>query len=170
VLVLDEPVSALDVSVRAQILNLLRDMQQQLGLTYLFIGHDLAVVRFMTSRVGVMYFGRMVETGPAAGLFKRPLHPYTRRLVAIAAARPLTAGEAFGGELPNPLDPPSGCTFRTRCPYATQRCSDEVPLLRHDSPEHAVACHYYEEIAAGQSIPQPHRLESAGHASHKETT
>lgn len=170
VLVLDEPVSALDVSVRAQILNLLRDMQQKLGLTYLFIGHDLAVVRFMTSRVGVMYFGRLVEAGPASGLFRKPLHPYTRRLVAIAAARPLTAGEAFGGELPNPLDPPPGCTFRTRCPYATKRCIDEVPRLRLDSAEHTVACHHYENIAASGDIPQTHRPESTGHSSLKETT
>ena len=83
-------------------------MQQKLGLTYLFIGHDLAVVRFMTSRVGVMYFGRLVETGPASGLFRKPLHPYTRRLVAVAAARPLTAGESFGGELPQPAGPTLG--------------------------------------------------------------
>ncbi len=159
-LVLDEPVSALDVSVRAQILNLLRDMQQQLGLTYLFIGHDLAVVRFMTSRVGVMYFGRLVEMGSASALLRRPRHPYTRRLVAIAAARPLIGQEGLGGELPNPLNPPSGCTFRTRCPYATQRCADEVPQLTGESPEHAVACHHHEEIAALVGDSQDYRLQS----------
>lgn len=170
VLVLDEPVSALDVSVRAQILNLLRDMQQKLGLSYLFIGHDLAVVRFMTSRVGVMYFGRLIEMGPASGLFRRPLHPYTRRLVAIAAARPLSGREGFAGELPNPLDPPSGCAFRTRCPYATQRCVDEVPLFRNDTAEHAVACHHYESIAAQAEFPQPRGPESAGQPFTQETT
>jgi oligopeptide/dipeptide ABC transporter ATP-binding protein len=170
VLVLDEPVSALDVSVRAQILHLLRDMQQKLGLTYLFIGHDLAVVRFMTTRVGVMYFGRLVETGPASGLFRTPLHPYTRRLVAIAAGRPLTAGGAFGGEMPNPLDPPSGCTYRTRCAYVTQRCIAEMPVLRHDSPEHAVACHYYETITSNGDILQPPTAGTLQLSHPKETT
>ena len=149
VLVLDEPVSALDVSVRAQILNLLRDMREKLGLTYLFIGHDLAVVRFMTRRVGVMYFGRMVETGLASRLLRTPLHPYTRRLVAIAAARPLDGQEGFAGDLPNPLDPPSGCAFRSRCPYASARCTAEVPPLRTADGDHEIACHHYEAIAAG---------------------
>jgi oligopeptide/dipeptide ABC transporter ATP-binding protein len=141
-LVLDEPVSALDVSVRAQILTLLRDMQQRLGLTYLCIGHDLAIVKFMSTLVGVMYFGRMVEIGPAAALFRRPRHPYTRKLVAAATGRQKLGADRLTGEMPNPLAPPSGCHFRTRCAYAAERCTLETPVLTELDSGHSVACHF----------------------------
>ena len=141
-LVLDEPVSALDVSIRAQILMLLREMQERLGLTYLFVGHDLAIVRYVSVVVGVMYFGRMVEIGPADDVLRHPRHPYTERLVSIASMRQALGTERLTGELPNPLAPPSGCHFRTRCPYATQRCIDEAPPLRESGSGHRVACHY----------------------------
>ena len=141
-LVLDEPVSALDVSIRAQILMLLREMQERLGLTYLFVGHDLAIVRYVSVVVGVMYFGRMVEIGPADDVLRHPQHPYTERLVSIASMRQALGTERLTGELPHPLAPPSGCHFRTRCPYATQRCIDEAPPLRESRSGHRVACHY----------------------------
>jgi len=148
-LVLDEPVSALDVSIRAQILMLLREMQERLGLTYLFVGHDLAIVRYVSVVVGVMYFGRMVEIGPADDVLRHPRHPYTQRLVSIASMRQVLGHERLTGELPNPLAPPSGCHFRMRCPYATDRCVDEVPPLRESGTQHRVACHYFAEIEAG---------------------
>ena len=141
-LVLDEPVSALDVSIRAQILMLLREMQERLGLTYLFVGHDLAIVRYVSAVVGVMYFGRLVEIGPADDVLRHPRHPYTQRLVSIASMRQALGHERLTGELPNPLDPPSGCHFRMRCPYATERCIEEVPLLRESGSGHRVACHH----------------------------
>jgi oligopeptide/dipeptide ABC transporter ATP-binding protein len=134
-LVLDEPVSALDVSIRAQILMLLREMQERLGLTYLFVGHDLAIVRYVSAVVGVMYFGRMVEIGPADDVLRHPRHPYTQRLVSIASMRQSLGAERLTGDLPNPLAPPSGCHFRMRCAYATQRCVDEVPALREAGHE-----------------------------------
>jgi oligopeptide/dipeptide ABC transporter ATP-binding protein len=148
-LVLDEPVSALDVSIRAQILILLRSMQEQLGLTYLFIGHDLAIVKYVSAFVGVMYFGRMVEIGPADVLLRRPLHPYTRRLVAVASMREPLGHHRLTGELPSPLDPPSGCHFRMRCPYATATCVATAPPLRETGRQHRVACHHFEEIESG---------------------
>jgi oligopeptide/dipeptide ABC transporter ATP-binding protein len=148
-LVLDEPVSALDVSVRAQVLLLLRDMQQRLGLTYLFIGHDLAVVRYLSDRVGVMYFGRMVEVGPARAVLAAPAHPYTRRLVALAAGDAPLGAVRMQGELPNPLHPPSGCLFRTRCPYADAACVAERPELRVVGDGHSAACHHVEAVSAG---------------------
>jgi oligopeptide/dipeptide ABC transporter ATP-binding protein len=148
-LVLDEPVSALDVSIRAQILILLRSMQERLGLTYLFIGHDLAVVKYVSTIVGVMYFSRMVEIGPADELLRRPLHPYTRRLVAVASMTQPLGHHRLTGELPNPLDPPSGCHFRMRCPYATEMCVSKVPSLRDTGRNHRVACHHSEDIESG---------------------
>jgi oligopeptide/dipeptide ABC transporter ATP-binding protein len=148
-LVLDEPVSALDVSIRAQILILLRSMQERLGLTYLFIGHDLAIVEYVSAIVGVMYFGRMVEIGLADDLLRRPLHPYTRRLVAVASMTQPLGHHRLTGELPNPLDPPSGCQFRMRCPFATATCVAQVPPLRDTGRQHRVACHYFEEIENG---------------------
>lgn len=160
-LVLDEPVSALDVSIRAQILILLRSMQDELGLTYLFIGHDLAIVKYLSDSVGVMYFGRIVEIGPADTLLRRPLHPYTRRLVSVASMREPLGHQRLTGELPNPLDPPSGCHFRMRCPYATQLCVTNVPPLRPSSGEHLVACHHFEEIESGKKAETGPLLVSA---------
>ena len=155
-LVLDEPVSALDVSVRAQVLSLLRDMQQRLGLTYLFIGHDLAVVRYLSDAVGVMYFGRMVEIGSAREVLRRPAHPYTRRLVELAAAEAPLGVARLTGDLPDPLAPPSGCHFHTRCAYADARCAEAAPALTEIAPGHHAACHRHAAITAGdRADPSP---------------
>ena len=141
-LVLDEPVSALDVSVQAQVLNLLHDMQAASGLTYLLISHDLAVVAHMSDHVGVMYLGALQEQGPVDAVLESPRHPYTRAL--IAAAEPIRGSltEALQGEVPSPLRPPSGCVFHPRCPAATQRCREKAPLLRQVAPAHFAACHH----------------------------
>ena len=145
-LICDEPTSALDVSVQAQVLNIMKSLQVRQGLTYLFISHNLAVVRHVSDRVGVMYLGRIVELAPKAELFAAPRHPYTRMLLdAIPDIR--MSGRArtpVQGEVPNPLDPPSGCAFNPRCPYANQRCRTERPLLIADGPTR-VACHGIEE-------------------------
>ncbi|MBY6122378.1 ABC transporter ATP-binding protein [Mameliella alba] len=131
ILILDEPVSALDVSVQAQVLNLLADLKKQFGLTYLFISHDLAVVEAVSDRIAVLYFGSVVELGPAEEIFRAPRHPYTRLLAdsAPVVGRPLTAPESKETELPDPLNPPPGCAFAARCPRATDRCRKEVPQL-----------------------------------------
>jgi oligopeptide/dipeptide ABC transporter ATP-binding protein len=149
-LVLDEPVSALDVSIRAQILRLLRSMQEEMKLTYLFIGHDLAIVRYLSDWVGVMYFGRIVEIGPASEVLQRPLHPYTIRLVEVARADAPLRRNTLSGTLPDPLKPPSGCLFRTRCSFADARCGAEKPALRQARPDHQVSCHHFEAIEAGR--------------------
>jgi peptide/nickel transport system ATP-binding protein len=144
-IVCDEPVSALDVSIRAQILNLLEEMKGRFALTLLFIAHDLAVVKAVSDRVAVMYLGRLCEVGPSEQLFARPAHPYTALLIeAIPVPDPdVRPTETVPvGEPPSPIAPPSGCRFRTRCPRADQRCSDEVPELRAVAPDQFVACHH----------------------------
>jgi peptide/nickel transport system ATP-binding protein len=145
-LVCDEPTSALDVSVQAQILNLMRELQDRLGLTYLFISHDMSVVRHMSDRIAVMYLGRIVEEAPTELLFERPLHPYTRLLLDTIPKldAPKRARDAVSGEVPSPIDPPSGCTFHPRCPLANARCKVERPRVIADGERH-VACHAVEE-------------------------
>jgi len=145
-IVLDEPVSALDVSIRAQIMNQLEELQQRLGVSYLFIGHDLATVAHISHRIVVMYLGQTVELADALELCKEPLHPYTKAL--FAAALPAHPDEkrkrlAIAGEVPSALDPPSGCRFHPRCPQAMARCSVEAPTRKEVAPGHSVACHLY---------------------------
>jgi oligopeptide/dipeptide ABC transporter ATP-binding protein len=142
IVVLDEPVSALDVSIQAQILNLLRDLQSQFGLTYLFISHDLAVIGFISTDIGVLYLGRFVEMGPKASVLGDPRHPYS--LALIATATPGSSVPPVAGEIPSPLDPPSGCPFHPRCPLARDRHRSERPDLREIAPAHLVACHFAE--------------------------
>jgi peptide/nickel transport system ATP-binding protein len=160
-IVADEPVSALDVSIQAQILNLLKDLQGRHGLTYLFISHDLSVVKYMADRIAVMYLGKLVEMAPARDLYDRPAHPYTKALIdTIPVADPTVRGERgrhISGELPSPIDPPSGCRFRTRCPFAQERCAAEEPPLRAFGEGHLAACHYPLQTATG---PAPAELVS----------
>ncbi len=154
-LVCDEPTSALDVSVQAQILNLMKDIQAQRSLTYLFISHNMAVVRHMSDRVGVMYLGRLCEIAPTRTLFHMPRHPYTRMLIDTIPDLEMTGRErtVIGGDLPNPLDPPSGCPFNARCPHANDRCRSEVPqLIETGETDARVACHAIEER---RLIPTP---------------
>jgi peptide/nickel transport system ATP-binding protein len=161
--VADEPVSALDVSIQAQIINLLEQLQQDFDLTYLFIAHDLAVVRHISDRIAVMYLGTIVEISPAGELYTNPLHPYTISLLsAVPIPDPAVERQRetilLAGDLPSPANPPPACRFHTRCPYVQPtRCRDEVPHLRQLSTGHTVACHWAEEIKAGQI--QPHEVE-----------
>jgi peptide/nickel transport system ATP-binding protein len=145
VIVADEPVSALDVSIRAQVLNLMKRLQATRGITYVVISHDLAVVKYLADRIGVMYLGKLVELGASEDVYSRPAHPYTAALVgAIPAADPAASRSRPGitGELPSPINPPSGCRFRTRCPLAQEVCSQHEPAPRLFGPGHVAACHF----------------------------
>jgi len=166
-IVADEPVSALDVSVQAQVINLLEDLQEEFGLTYLVVAHDLAVVRHISDRIGVMYLGALVEEAEADDLYAQPLHPYTRALMsAVPVPDPLVEDRRerilLKGDLPSPANPPTGCRFHTRCPWRQEtRCDTERPQLRvvevdGASPSHRVACHWAEQIESGEI--QPHEV------------
>ena len=145
----DEPISALDVSIQAQVVNLLRDYQQEKGLAYLFIAHDLSMVRYVSDAVGVMYLGQLVELCGAEEIYSHPLHPYTQGLLsAIPVANPALARQkksgGVAGDLPSPVTPPAGCRFHTRCPFAKPICSQEAPCMKEAAPGHSVACHLYD--------------------------
>ncbi len=150
-IVCDEPVSALDVSIQAQVINMFGDLQQQLGLTYLFIAHDLLVVRHISDRIGVMYLGRLVELADAGDIYDNPLHPYSQSLLSSVPIPDPKIARAnkrivLSGDIPSPLNAPSGCPFRTRCPYATAQCAESMPELKEVSTGHFVACHRTSEI------------------------
>jgi peptide/nickel transport system ATP-binding protein len=147
-IVLDEPVSALDVSIRAQVMNLLQDLQQEHGLSYLLIAHDLAVVRYMSHRIGVMYLGKLVEEASSEEIATNPLHPYTKALISAALPpREVKEPVVLGGEVPSPLNPPSGCRLHPRCPSIMPRCSQQEPALVEVAPQHQVACFLYSSKA-----------------------
>jgi peptide/nickel transport system ATP-binding protein len=164
-IVADEPVSALDVSVQAQVLNLMRDLQDRYQLTYVVISHDLSLLKYLADRIGVMYLGRMVELGASEDVYRAPRHPYTAGLIrAIPLPDPVRErakpGGGLGGELPSAINPPSGCAFRTRCPLATEQCAQEVPVLTAPGGSHAVACHHPLPLDAASLFGSEHPVES----------
>lgn len=145
-IVCDEPISALDVSIQSQVVNMLEDMQKDLGLTYLFIAHDLSVVRHISNRIGVMYLGNLVELGESYELNKNPIHPYTKTLLsAVPVPDPEISKSrqriVLEGDIPSPMNPPTGCRFHTRCPYAMPKCKEQVPEFKEHAPDHWAACH-----------------------------
>lgn len=150
-IICDEPISALDVSIQAQVVNMLDDLQKEMGLTYLFIAHDLSMVRYISDRIGVMYLGNLMEMSESEELYNSPLHPYTQALLSsIPVPDPNTAKQSkriiLEGDVPTPIDPPSGCKFRTRCRYAKDACAESVPELKEIKKDHFVACHFVNEI------------------------
>lgn len=150
-IVCDEPISALDVSIQAQVVNMFEELQEKMGLTYLFIAHNLSVVKHISNRIGVMYLGKLVELADSSELTFHSIHPYTRSLIsAIPVADPEitrnTQRIVLQGDVPSPVNPPSGCRFRTRCPYADQRCADEEPVFREVSSGHFAACHHLDRV------------------------
>ena len=151
-IICDEPVSALDVSIQAQVINLLEDLQKQLNLTYLFISHNLSVVKHCCQRIGVMYLGKIVELASAERLYQNAMHPYTQALISAipviddGSERPIPQQIVLSGDLPSPTSPPVGCAFHTRCPHAMERCGKERPALREVEPDHFVSCFLYEQI------------------------
>ena len=154
-IVLDEPVSALDVSIQAQVVNLLDDLQDDLGLSYVFIAHDLSVVRHVSDQIAVMYLGKLMEVSPARELYNKPMHPYTEALLeAIPIPDPEENSRrernVIGGEPPNPINPPSGCRFHTRCPHATEMCSAVEPPLAEYAGGHVTACHHPRNVTAAE--------------------
>jgi len=147
-IICDEPLSALDVSIQAQIINLMKDLQERYGYTYLFISHDLSVVEYISDSIGVMYLGSMIEIGDKKRIFSNPMHPYTK---ALLSAVPVSDPDVkmnriiLKGDIPSPVNPPSGCKFRTRCPYAMPRCAEKAPVLKEYEEDHRVACHLYSQ-------------------------
>ncbi|WP_282606757.1 ABC transporter ATP-binding protein [Pelagibius sp. Alg239-R121] len=149
VIIGDEPVSALDVSIQAQVVNLLEDLKEEFGLTLIIIAHDLAVIRHMSDRVGVMYLGEMIELGQTDALYDQPLHPYTQALmtaIPVPSPKARRMSEGLSGDVPSPSAPPTGCRFHTRCPHARSRCSEQKPALEQTGDERWVACHFWQEI------------------------
>lgn len=149
-IVCDEPISALDVSIQSQVVNMLEDMQEEMGLTYLFIAHDLSVVRHISNRIGVMYLGCLVELGESYELNRNPIHPYTKTLLsAVPVPDPEVSRSrqriVLEGDIPSPINPPGGCRFHTRCPYAMEKCSEEMPAFKEHEPGHWAACHLLDQ-------------------------
>jgi oligopeptide transport system ATP-binding protein len=158
--VCDEPVSALDVSIQAQIVNLLKDLQEKLQLSLIFIAHDLSIVRHVSDRILVMYMGKVMELADRASIYRRPRHPYTRALIeSVPIPDPVRerarAKRALQGDMPSPLDPPSGCVFRTRCPFATRVCADRVPELETLDDGSQVACHHHRDLPPAPEPGEP---------------